>query len=52
MTIITMSGAATARIKRKKEEVLSSSKTLQDNPIIESYRKRGRCTKPRTGQIQ
>jgi hypothetical protein len=46
-----MRGAATARIKRKKEEV-SSSKTLQDNPIIESYRKRGRCTKPRTGQIQ
>jgi len=50
-----MTGAATARIKRKKgrkEEQVSSSKTLQDNAIIESYRKRRRCAKPRTGQIQ
>ncbi|MDP8942399.1 MAG: hypothetical protein M3224_03785 [Thermoproteota archaeon] len=52
MTTITMRGAATARIKRKKGRRVSSLNTLQDNSIIESYRRNEEYTRSRTGQIQ
>ena len=50
MTTITMRGAATARIKRKKGRRVSSLNTLQDNSIIDHTEETRNTQDPEQGR--